>query len=161
MQVKNTALEARDKTILGVQFVITILLMQLPYRASFNMLVQIGLFGIAALFYAYEPFSAVSSIMLFNILPTTINTAIHSAENATGVYYLGYQMSWVFLILVGIAYLVQQRNAFNISRCAWWCIGFGTYMLISEAWAWDTMYYSDTFFLLILSLIHISEPTRP
>ena len=149
MQVKNTALEARDKTILGVQFVITILLMQLPYRASFNMLVQIGLFGIAALFYAYEPFSAVSSIMLFNILPTTINTAIHSAENATGVYYLGYQMSWVFLILVGIAYLVQQRNAFNISRYAWWCIGFGTYMLISEVWAWDTMYYSDTFFLLI------------
>ena len=148
MRERRIVLVSRTKVILGIQFVLSALLILMPYHSSLNQLMQIGIMALSALFYVYEPVSAISSIVMFNILPTTVNTAT-STGNATVVYYLGYKLSWVLLLVLAAIYLLMHRNELVIRQQKWRCIGFGAYMLISQLWASDTTYYSDTFYLLI------------
>ena len=148
MRERGIVLVSRTKVILGIQFVLSALLILMPYNSSLNQLMQIGIMALSALFYVYEPVSAISSIVMFNILPTTVNTAT-STGNATGVYYLGYKLSWVLLLVLAAIYLLMHRNELVIRQQKWRCIGFGAYMLISQLWVSDTTYYSDTFYLLI------------
>lgn len=148
LQARNV-LSKRAQSILGIQFVISVLLLQLPYSSSMNMLMQMGIMGISAILYVYEPASALSAILLFNVLPTMINSATHSAQSMTGVYYLGYRMAWLFLLVIGILYILQHRNAFLMKRNAGGCVGFGAYILASGLWARDMTYYSDVFILLV------------
>lgn len=148
MRERGIFLVSRTKVILGIQFVLSGLLILVPYRSSLNQLLQIGIMALSALFYVYEPVSAISSIVMFNILPTTVNTAT-STGSATGGYYLGYKLSWILLLVLAAVYLLMHRNELVIRRQKWRCIGFGAYMFISQLWASDTTYYSDTFYLLI------------
>lgn len=149
MRERGKLLVSRTRVILGVQFVLSALLILMPYHSSLNQLVQMGIMALSALFYVYKPVSAISSILMFNILPTTILTATNPSGNGVGVYYLGYKMSWVLLVIMACIYILQNRNHFTVKRQKWLSIGFGTHMMISRFWAWDATYYGDTFFLLI------------
>lgn len=135
--------------ILGIHFIAAIALIFLPYRSAINLLMQIGLMGLAVLSFALEPASVFSSLLFFNILPTAINTATQSDQAARAVHYLGYRMAWMLLLGLAALYALIHHRRLSIGRRSGICMGFGAYMLITNLWAWNTTYYSDTFYLLV------------
>ena len=132
--------------ILGIHFIVAAALIFLPYRSSINLFVQIGLMGLAVLSFVLEPVSVFSSMLFFNILPTTFNSAIQASE---AEYYLGYRMAWMVLLGLAVFYILIHHKKISIGRYSGICMGFGVYILITNLWAWDTTYYSDTFYLLV------------
>ena len=141
-------LKKRDM-IIGIHFIVATALIFLPYHSSINLLVQIGLMGLTVLSFVLEPASVFSSLLFFNILPTTVSSATQPNHSVAAVYYLGYRMAWMVLLGLAAFYALIHYKRLSIGRYSWICMGFGAYMLITNLWAWDTTYYSDTFYMLV------------